>query len=284
VRPVFSLFLLCLQLVRLMAPMGWAQDPSTTSQSIQVKNGYLVIATGSIGDLNNLTFLLDTGTSRTLLDARIAKRLRLAEVAHRLTVFDHEVEVKLVTLPDLRLGAIQARSPRVIATDLSGVAQRFGLHVDAVIGMDILCLRNFGIDYRSKRIWFDNDEPMPAALGVEGRPQTYLIVKARIDNLPVALMTDTGCEDVILFRNRLPDGLRKDYSQPSRAFTVAGEAPSEQIASGKLVVGISPAHKVKFHILETGNNDMGYDGILGARALHASRIHFNFEKRTVSWR
>jgi len=97
-------------------------------------------------------------------------------------------------------------------------------------------------------------------------------------------MIDTGCEDVILFRNRLPDGLRKDYSQPSQAFTVAGEAPLEQIASGKLVVGVSQAHKVKFHIIETGSNDMDYDGILGVRALHASRIHFNFDSRTVSWR
>jgi len=284
VKARFSLFLLWLQLVGLMAPMGWAQDSGTTSQSIRVKDGYLVITTGSIGDLNNLSFLLDTGTSRTLLDARIAKQLRLARVAHRLTVFDHEVEVKLVTLPELRLGAIQAQSPQVIATDLSGVAQRFGLHVDAVIGMDILRLRNFGIDYHFKRIWFDPEEPTATALASATRGQPYLIVRASIDDFPVALMIDTGCEDVILFRNRLPNGLRMDYPVPSRALTIAGEAPLEQIASGKLALGVSPAHKMRFHIIETGNNDMGYDGILGVRALRASQIHFNFDQSTVSWR
>jgi len=92
VKSLASLFLLGLQLVALIAPIGWAQDPSTKWQPIKVKNGYLIIATGSIGDLKNLTFLIDTGTSRTLLDARIAKLLHLAGVAHRLTVFDHEVE------------------------------------------------------------------------------------------------------------------------------------------------------------------------------------------------
>jgi predicted aspartyl protease len=280
----FWSFLLWLQLVGCTAMTGWAQPLNTTSVPIELKDGYLIIVRGSIGGLNNLTLLIDTGTSRTLVDARIAKRLHLMGVAHRLTVFDHEVEVKVIMLPDLHVGAIQAEFPRVIATDLSGVAQRFGLHVDAVIGMDILRLRSFGINYDSKRIWFDTDEPMPAVLTPESRGQPYLIVNARIDDLPVSLMIDTGCEDVILFRNRLPDGLRKDYSQPSRAFTVAGEAPLEQIASGKLVVGVSQAHRVKFHIIETGNNDMGYDGILGARALHASRIHFNFDRRTVTWR
>jgi len=152
-----------------------------------------------------------------------------------------------------------------------------------LIGMDILRLRNFGIDYHSKRIWFDTDEPAAVAVA-ESRGQPYLIVNARINDLPVALMIDTGCEDVILFRNRLPGGLRKDYAQPSRAFTVVGESPLEQTSSGKLEVAVSPAHRVKFHIIETGSNDMDYDGILGVRALHASRIHFNFDSRTVSWR
>jgi len=36
------------------------------------------------------------------MDSRIAKQLQLAGVAHKLTVFDHEADVKLVVLPDLR--------------------------------------------------------------------------------------------------------------------------------------------------------------------------------------
>jgi hypothetical protein len=43
--------------------------------------GYLAIAKGSIGSLVNLTFLLDTGTYRTLIDSRIAKQLQLTGVA-----------------------------------------------------------------------------------------------------------------------------------------------------------------------------------------------------------
>jgi predicted aspartyl protease len=275
--------LLWLELVGLTALTAWAQGPGPTSIPIRLKDGYLVVAKGSVGSLDNLTFLVDTGTSRTLMDSRIAKQLQLTGVAHKLTVFDHEVEVSLVELPDLRLGAIHAQSPEVIVMDVSGVAQRFGLHADAIVGMDILRLSSFAIDYDSRRIWFGDGEPMPSALPLE-QSKPYLIVKAKLDDLPLTLMIDTGCADVVLFANRFPMKLKKGYLHVSEALTVAGEAPITQIRSGKLKVGTLPAHKVRFQIIATGSNDMGYDGIVGVSALPASRIQFNFDRMTVSWR
>jgi predicted aspartyl protease len=275
--------LFCLGLVGLTAVAGWGQGPGPTSIPIKVKDGYLVVAKGSIGSLDNLTFVVDTGTSRTLMDSRIAKRLQLTGVAHKLTVFDHEVEGKLVELPDLRLGAIHAQSPAVIVMDLSGVAQRFGLHADAVVGMDILRLGSFSIDYSSKRIWFGDGEPVASALPLEPSPP-YLIVKARLDEFPVSLMIDTGCEGVVLFANRLPEGLSKGYFQSARALTVSGEAPLTRMISGVLGIGTFPGHEVTFRVIATGRNDMGYDGIVGVSALHASRIQFNFDQMTVGLR
>src|SRR6185437_8475085 len=64
-----------------------AQDPGPTSIPVKLKDGYLVVAKGSIGPLNDLTFLLDTGTSRTLIDSHIAKQLQLQGPGHKLTVF-----------------------------------------------------------------------------------------------------------------------------------------------------------------------------------------------------
>jgi hypothetical protein len=275
--------LLWLGLVGLTTLTACAQGSGPNSIPIELKDGYLVLAKGSIGSLDNLTFLLDTGTSRTLIDFRIAKQLQLKGLAHKLTVFDHEVEVKLVELPDLRLGAIHAQSPGVIVMDLSGVAQRFGLHADAVVGMDILRLGSFTIDYRSRRVWCGDKGPLASALPVEPGPPD-LIVKARLDDFPVSLMIDTGCEGVVLFANRLPEGLRKGYVQSSQALTVSGEAPLTQMISGKLRIGTFPGHEVTFRVIATGRNDMGYDGIVGVSALHASSIQFNFDQMTVSWR
>jgi predicted aspartyl protease len=274
---------LWLKLVGLATLTAWAQDPGLTSRPIKVKDGYLVVAKGSIGRLNDLTFLLDTGTSRTLIDLGIAKQLQLEGLDHKLTVFDQEVEAKLVVLPDLRLGAIHARSPHVIVTNLSSVAQNFGLHADAVLGMDILRLGSFSIDYKSGRIRFGDSEPMASVVPV-GHGQPYLILKARIDDFPVSLMIDTGCDDVVLFANRLPKGFKKGYFTESRALTLAERAPLTQVGFGNLAVATSPAHKVKLKIISTGSNDIGYDGIVGVQALRASRIRFNFGEMTVSWK
>jgi predicted aspartyl protease len=273
--------LLWLELAGMTVLTAWAQDQGPTWIPIKLKDRYLVVAKGSIGPLNDLTFLLDTGSSRTLIDPHIAKDLHLEGAHHTLTVFDHEVENKLVVLPDLQLGAIRAQAPSVIVTDLSGI-DSLGVHADAVLGMDILRLRTFSIDYNSQRIWFGDNEPMTSSVPVE-EGQPYLIMKARINDYPVRLMVDTGCDDVALYANRVPKGLNETNFTESQALTLVGKART-QIGFGNLAVATSPARKVKMKIISTGRNDMGFDGIVGVRALRASQIRFNFGEMTVSWK
>lgn len=183
------------------------------------------------------------------------------------------------------LSTIHVHSPAVIATDLSSVAKRFGFRVDVILGMDILHLNNFSIDYKSRHICLGcADEAKGTALPVESGSEPYLVIKARIDDLPVTLMIDTGHDGLTLFANRLPDKLNRNYSSVSRLLTVAGEAPLTQSGSGNLVAGGDAARNVRFYVAATGKNDMGFDGILGVHALHASLIRFDFERMTVSWK
>ena len=97
-------------------------------------------------------------------------------------------------------------------------------------------------------------------------------------------MIDTGCEGVVLFANRLPEALRRGYFPSSRALTVSGESPVNANDFGKTADRNLPDHEVTFRVIATGRNDMGYDGIVGVSALQASRIQFNFDQMTVSWR
>src|SRR4051794_30344685 len=52
---------------------------SSTPNVIALKlyRGYTIVARGSIGNLKNLNFLIDTGAVPSILDRRIAKKLRL---------------------------------------------------------------------------------------------------------------------------------------------------------------------------------------------------------------
>jgi hypothetical protein len=69
--------LLWLGLAGMTVLTAWAQDPDAISIAMKLRDGFLVVAKGSIGPLNDLTFLLDTGTSRTLIDSHVSKKLQL---------------------------------------------------------------------------------------------------------------------------------------------------------------------------------------------------------------
>jgi hypothetical protein len=131
---------------------------------------------------------------------------------------------------------------------------------------------NLLIDYKSGRIWFGDSEPMASAVSVE-EGQPYLILKGRIDDFSVSLMIDTGCDDVVLFANRVPKVLKKGYFTESGALTFTGNAAPTQIGFGNLAVATSPAHKAKLKIISTGSNDMVYDGIVGVRPIRAACTH-----------
>src|SRR5215472_17814717 len=46
----------------------------------ELQNGYLIVVRGSIGKLKNLSFVVDTGSSRTIVDERIARKLHLSHL------------------------------------------------------------------------------------------------------------------------------------------------------------------------------------------------------------
>ena len=56
-----------------------ARRESENTIRFNLYRGYLILARGSAGPLNNLNLLLDTGTSSTILNQRLARRLGLVE-------------------------------------------------------------------------------------------------------------------------------------------------------------------------------------------------------------
>ena len=64
---------------------------------------YLVIAEGSIGDLQKLSFLVDTGAYPSVVDQKIAASLGLTEQQGRVNLSNKSVQTHLVVLPSLLL-------------------------------------------------------------------------------------------------------------------------------------------------------------------------------------
>jgi len=72
--------------------------------------GYLVVVEGSIGNIQKLNFLVDTGAYPSVVDQKIACSLGLAEQPGRVNLSNKSVQTRLVVLPSLLLGPVHVES------------------------------------------------------------------------------------------------------------------------------------------------------------------------------
>jgi hypothetical protein len=108
--------------------------------------GYLVIVEGTIGNVQKLNFLVDTGAYPSVVDQTIAQNLGLAEQPGRVNLSNKSVETRLVVLPSLLLGPIRVESLPVLTEDLSFFQKAIGYRVDAIVGLDVL-RKSFTINF-----------------------------------------------------------------------------------------------------------------------------------------
>src|SRR5580704_16368505 len=80
-----------------------AQDlgipPVRSSIPFQLLSNFLVVVNGQVGALDGLKFILDTGASYTLIDRKLADKLKLRRQPGQVTNFDRDVPVDWAEVP-----------------------------------------------------------------------------------------------------------------------------------------------------------------------------------------
>src|SRR4029453_6418341 len=96
---------------------------------------HLVVTKGSIGPLNDLSLLVDTGTIPSVVYVRIARKLQLQTEPSMLVAFGQSVATQTTVLNGFRIGALQIGPVPAGVSDLSYLE---GVRVDAIVGLDVL--------------------------------------------------------------------------------------------------------------------------------------------------
>jgi len=258
-----------------------AKSPKGTEVPFHLYWNYLVVVEGSIGDLNKRNFLIDTGANPSMLDQRIADRLRLNGLAEKLPVLNGEINIRRVSVPAVRLGPL-SRDVEMGVQDLSFLERDLGVRIDALIGLDVLGERSFHIDYAGKRLRFD-DQPGGAATASFASGPPFVTVEMQMENQPVRLLVDTGASGLILFGGPVASQLRE--LRPTGA------------ANGANINGRIRMREVQITNARLGNTDLGsrrafvaehktaddFDGLLGISPLNVREISFDFEHRLFTW-
>jgi predicted aspartyl protease len=283
--------LLYLWLIALSIPLSSAaqQYPAAESSAanlgmqFQLYSGYLIVVEGRIDSLKGLKFVLDTGTTRSILSKKIADKLALLRHPAQLQNFDKTVPLESATVSEVQFGPVDALNKEMSIMNL-GKFSEYASHIDAVIGLDLLQLNNLTFDYNLRRVLF---EPIDSNIqgAQKGLEPMCFTVKINVQGHLIRLILDTGVEGVLLYEDRVRAQVpRLRVDAGIKNVTIGGRMSGklatlpemhlgETLMDGRvLLIKSPPVDKID-----------GIDGCIGIALFHATRITFNSALKTIRW-
>jgi predicted aspartyl protease len=255
--------------------------------SFQLAHGFLIVVPGSIGELENLRFILDTGVTRTVLNRKIADRLGRKGRPGQVFNLNRTVAVDSMTLPEIQFGTVTARELPVFVSDLSQFSE-FARDADAVIGMDLLRLSNFTLDFSSRTIRYRIPELADSENPAE--PIAHCVAfELLVQSHPVLLVLDTGAQGIILYENRILKHIPDLKTTGKVQFGVMpGRGPVRQVTLPGIRLGTRDVSSKVILVRNSLDNPLPekFDGFLGISDLKVQRMDFNFSTNTftLSWK
>jgi predicted aspartyl protease len=260
-----------------------SENTSGSLLPFRLSSGYLIQVEGQIGDQAHLKFILDTGATISIVGQRIAQKLKLNVQRAQSFNFDRNLQWETATLSEVQFGPLRAANVAVLVGDLARYSA-FAGKTDAIIGMDLLQLSNFTIDFGAGHLIFDPGPPKAYLAG--GDPVTKcLIVELQVQGRPVHLLVDTGLQFILMYEERLRKsvpGLRTVGSIKNAS--MGGRVQVKQATLPDVVLGNRNREVLVVFLPAPAEDTLsGIDGIVGVAALQARRVHFDFSGETLSW-
>jgi len=217
------------------------------------------------------------------VDETTARVLGLQRTPAALEAFGERTQASAAVLPSIALGPVQARDLPVLIADLGPQAKRFGLSLDALVGMDLLRERCLTIDYSATALRFTCGGEWPRSISIGGG-SGFAIAGVRIDRHPYRLLMDSGAEGVVLFSEAVAAGATIEPDGEFEARHVSGTVRVKRFTPGLFVVGEYLLPPPPVFILTHGGDRRAYDGLLGPQWLGAREVQLDFTRRTMAWR
>jgi hypothetical protein len=250
---------------------------------IRLYRGYLLIAEGSIGNLQKLNFLVDTGACPSVVDQKIAHDLRLAEQPGRVNLWNKSVQTRRVVIPSLSLGPVHIEPLPVLAQDLSFLRKALGVKVHAIVGLDVLRKSSFTIDYKRKEILFGATESLSYSVPFD-TDTPVVTVRMGFQNRQMRLVVDSGGPDLTLFRSRMLDSTRLQAIGTETVADASGTFQRRKVLIPEVYLGketIGP--QIAFVSDDRKDDGDDFDGVLGFRGPQFWKVAFDFEHHMFRW-
>jgi predicted aspartyl protease len=268
------------------------QKPSEQSGAIvipvEVHEGYLIVAKGRIDSLSGLNFLIDTGQTYTSVDRSIAEKLGLdASSSGSVSIlnFDKKEPARSCSLGKIGMGGFEEESVPVIVDDLRWFVSE-GLHIDAVIGLDLLRKRgSLRVDFREKQIVFDPTSPIPGrAVPLRQNPWS-VTVNIDLPQHRAEMILDTGMRGTVFYREALENhSVPYILEQHSVGASSGGMVEFTLALMPPTRLGGQNLNREAYLLTKPGaRGPSGIAGFLGIATLHAKIVEFDFTHQELRW-
>lgn len=250
--------------------------------SFRLSDGYLISVEGQIGTQAHLKFILDTGASISMVDSKIADRLKLERHSTESFNFDRKLSWEQATFPEVRFGPNRATNIVKLVGHLAKYSE-FARNADAIIGLDLLRLSNFTVDYDAKKIIFHS--PAQATAAPPNNPLSkFLFLEILVQGHSVRLVVDTGFAGILVFEERLRMSVPELAVDTVLNVTMGGRLHAKQTTLHRVVIGATRGD-VSVLLTKAPSTDTlpGIVGVVGITALNARRVNFNFPERSLTW-
>jgi hypothetical protein len=243
---------------------------------------HLIVAKGSVGPVRGLNLLIDTGTIPSMVDQRIAAKLRLHTEPSQLVAFGQTVQIKSASLAGLQIGLFQ---PGDVPAGIGDLSYLQGSRIDAIVGLDVLARASFRVDYKTRTLSFGPADRESAVVPMQ-IVWPFLTVKLVVGGHPMQLLVDTGSRDLVLFKSRMSATLLPIPWKGEKVIQHAsGLAHLRRFELRQVTLGDQQWDSLPGFVLDAPMDAYppGIDGVLGVLALGGTRVRFDFERAELGW-
>jgi predicted aspartyl protease len=240
----------------------------------------LVVAEGQFGAADERqNFIIDTGTLPSILSIGVAKQLGLPLSRAKLSAIGGESEAFATTLPEIRLGPLQAISVPVLVADLSRSEHDLKLPIAGILGMDVLGKISFRLDYANQLIEFGEADPAGIPVNLSTRADLP-IAEIKVGGKILHLLVDTGTDRMVLFGARSAAEISPNTANNLlHGNSVTSAVPVRAVSSLEFELGGEHFRQKAYFVPDS--KEPLFDGLLGVRSLGFRALSLDANRRIV---
>lgn len=239
-----------------------------------------MVAEGQFGGANERqNFIIDTGTSPSILNIGAARHLGLSLSRAKLSAIGRQSETFSATVPEICLGPLQAISVQVLVTDLSLVERDLNLPIAGILGMDVLGKSSFRLDYGNQLIEFG--EVVPAGIPVNLSTGADLpIAEIKVGGKRLHLLVDTGSDRLVFFGAKSAAEFSPNTANSlMQGNSVASAVPVRAISLLEFDLGGEHFRQNAYFVPDS--QEPLFDGLLSVRSLGIRVLSLDANRRVV---